>query len=156
TAEYADGSFAPSIGSQADIRVVWIIFDEWSQAITFGDRPAGLDLPNFDRLRAESFYATAAKTPCGFTLIFIPRLLLGEQADSFPAGPKSLVVQLESRRAPASWSTFPNVFDQARKMGFDTALAGWFHPYGRLLSGSLTRCYWIPEQLPPGIEERFE
>jgi hypothetical protein len=42
-------------------RAVWIIFDELSQAIAFGNRPPGLSLPNLDRLKAVSLFATAAK-----------------------------------------------------------------------------------------------
>jgi hypothetical protein len=48
----------------------------------------------------------------------------------------------------------PNVFDSARDLGLNTALVGWFHPYGRLLNQSLTRCYWTPGWLHAGIEER--
>jgi hypothetical protein len=155
-ADYADGPLAaPLRVSPAGVRVIWIVFDEWSQAITFGNRPAGLDLPNFDRLRAESFYATAAQPPGGFTQISIPSLILGEHVEATPMGPNALMVQGASHRNPVSWGTLLNVFDTARQMGFDTALTGWFHPYGRLLNRSLTRCYWTAEWLPPGIEEPF-
>ena len=156
--DYADGPLAAPLPSNpAGVRVVWIIFDEWSQAITFGNRPAGLDLPNFDRLRAESFYATSAQPPGGFTRISIPSLLLGEHVEAAVArGPAELQVRLSSRRDAVSWSSLLNVFDTARQMGFNTALAGWFHPYGRVLNRSLTRCYWTAGQLAPGVEEPMQ
>jgi hypothetical protein len=154
--DYADGPLAAPLGAPpAGVRVIWIVFDEWSQAITFGNRPTGLDLPNFDRLRAESFYATAAEPPGGFTRISIPSLILGEHAEATPVGPNSLMVEAPSHRDPVSWGALPNVFDTARQLGYNTALAGWFHPYGRLLNRSLTRCYWTAEWLPPGLEEPF-
>jgi arylsulfatase A-like enzyme len=133
--------------------VIWIIFDEWSQAITFEHRPAGLELPNFDRLRLEAFYATAAEPPGGFTRVSIPSLLLGEHAEATPSGVADLLVQTAAHRKPVSLSSLPNVFDTAREMGFNTALVGWYHPYGRLLNRSLTKCYWTAEWLPPGVEE---
>jgi hypothetical protein len=155
--DYADGPLAERLaGAPPGVRAVWIVFDEWSQAIAFNKRPAGLDLPNFDRFRSESFYATAAEPPAGFTRISIPSLLIGEHAETTPAGPKELTVEVSSHHGPVSWGALPNVFDTARQMGFNTALAGWFHPYGRLLNHSLTRCYWTAEWLPPGIEESFQ
>jgi len=47
---FADKPLAAPLGPPpAKTRVVWIIFDELSQTIAFGNRPAGLRLPNFDR-----------------------------------------------------------------------------------------------------------
>jgi hypothetical protein len=155
--DYADGPLAARLASpKSGVRVVWIIFDEWSQAITFGKRPEDVRLPNFDRFRAESFYATDAQPPGGFTRVSIPSLILGEHAEAAPAAPNNLTIEIPSHRNSASWGTLPNVFDSAREAGFNTALAGWFHPYGRLLNRSLTECYWTAEWLPPGIEEPMQ
>src|SRR2546423_46880 len=46
-------------------RVVWLMFDELDQRITFEARPPGLELPELDRLRRESLYADAARPPAG-------------------------------------------------------------------------------------------
>jgi hypothetical protein len=40
----------------------------------------------------------------------------------------------------AGLSTLPNVFSLARKAGFNTALAGWFLPYCRIIGNDLTAC----------------
>src|SRR5262245_23726529 len=40
-------------------RVVWLVFEELDQRITFEARPTGLELPELDRLRRESLYAHA-------------------------------------------------------------------------------------------------
>ncbi len=153
-AAYRNGPLMPLKSSPKRVRVVWIIFDELSQTITFGNRPAGLGLPNFDRLRAESFYASAARAPGAATEISMPALILGERVGGvLPDGPDHLLVQLTGSRKFVDWSALPNVFDSARQAGFNTAVVGWFHPYGRLLNHSLTQCYWIAGWLNSGVEE---
>jgi hypothetical protein len=153
---YADAPSAPRLPQPppSGVRVVWIIFDELSEAITFSHRPAGLSLPEFDRLRRESFHALAARSPAGDTKESLPSLILGEHAvRAEPAGPNSLLLETHSKPAPFEWGSVPNVFDSARALGFNTALAGWFHPYGRLLNRSLTSCTWTAGWLLPGAEE---
>ena len=157
-AAYRDGAMAaPSANARTDVRFVWIIFDEMSQSVAFDHRPAGLELPNLDRLKAESFYATGAHSQADSTLISMPSLILGEPvAEALPLEPDRLWLRTPKRPDGFAWDSVPNVFDQARQLGFDTALAGWFHPYGRLLNRSLTRCYWVAGWLTSGMEEPTE
>jgi len=51
------------------------------------------------------------------------------------------------------WSTQPNVFSKARAMGFNTAVAGWYHPYCRIIGSSLTRCAWETYAAPFVVDE---
>jgi hypothetical protein len=163
-ATYADRPLAPFLpgsrllpGSQPGVRVVWIILDELSQTIAFDNRPAGLDLPNLDRLRAESFYATSAESPADWTERSLPDLIVGQDlGKSIPEDPDNLLMAPRPDSKPFAWSSIPNVFDTAREMGLNTALAGWDHPYCRVLNRSLTKCYWTAGWLPPGVEETFE
>ncbi len=151
---FVDGPPAPKLGGTPPIRVVWIVFDELSRAIAFDQRPAGLHLPNFDRLRAESFYATAANPPGNMTLECMPSLLLGRQVVSATArGPREL--ELKTKRGIERFGSAAggNVFDDARRMGRDTALAGWYHPYCRVLNNSLTQCFWVANWLGSEIAE---
>jgi hypothetical protein len=154
---YTDGPPRAALGSPPrEVRVIWIIFDELSETIAFGKRPAGLLLPNLDRLRAQSFSATAATAPGDRTETSLPSLILGEVVlDSDPQGPNNLMLKTAAHAAHFAWSSAPNVFDTARRLGFNTALVGWYHPYGRLLNQSLTKCYWTAGWLVPGIEERL-
>ncbi len=154
-ARYADHALAAPLPPQpARVRVVWIIFDELSQEIAFDRRPEGLHLPEFDRLRAESFYASSAHAPAGSTELSMPSLILGQKVVAiFDRGPDRLELQMAARPGFSEWSGTPNVFDTARSLGFNTALVGWFHPYGRLLSHSLSKCFWTAGWLTSGIEE---
>lgn len=152
---YADGPLAPALHSPPPrTRVVWIVFDELSQTIAFGNRPKGLALPNLDRLKEESFYATAAESPTDRTETSLPSLILGQQVlEASPRGVGDLRVEVTPGAEPVSWSSLPNVFDTARNLGFNAAVVGWFHPYGRVLNRSLTKCYWTAGWLAPGTEE---
>ncbi len=40
------------------------------------------------------------------------------------------------------WSQVTNIFDEAHSLGLNTALAGWFHPYSRVLGRALNVCEW--------------
>jgi hypothetical protein len=163
-ATYADGPLAPWLpdsrllpGSRPGVRVVWIILDELSQTIAFANRPAGLYLPNLDRLKAESFYATSAESPSDATERSLPDLIVGQDlGQSIPEAPDNLLMAPRPDSKPFAWNSLPNVFDTAREMGFNTALAGWDHPYCRVLNRSLTKCYWTASWLLPGVEETFE
>ena len=152
---YADAGLARRIENGPQTRrVVWIIFDEMSQEIAFANRPASLSLPNLDRLRQQSFYASAARSPSGATETSIPSLIIGERVSAAePSAPNRLLLTVQGRSQPVDWREVRNVFDSSRQLGYNTALVGWFHPYGRLLNRSLTKCYWTPGWLLSGVEE---
>ena len=152
---YADGALAPVFSNETPrVRMMWIIFDELSQAIAFENRARDLKLPEFDRFVAESFHATAAHSPADSTEHSMPELILGETTvATIRQGPDSLRFRTPSHSDSFSWAAAPNVFDDARSLGLNTALVGWFLPYGREINRSLTRCYWTAGWLQPGIEE---
>ena len=54
---------AQALAGAAARRVLWIVYDEMDQRTTFDARPRDLDLPEFDRLRAESLAASSALPP---------------------------------------------------------------------------------------------
>ena len=56
-------------------RIVWLIFDELDQTLTFAHRPASVRMPEFDRFRQKSFYATDAESPAPWTIRSIPSRL---------------------------------------------------------------------------------
>jgi hypothetical protein len=51
------------------------------------------------------------------------------------------------------WGHIPNVFDDARHLGRNTGLVGWYHPYCRVLNQSLNACAWDPAWQPTGSEQ---
>ncbi len=152
--EFQDRPLAARLAGNPPVRVVWVVFDALSRKIAFEQRPAGLYLPNFDRLRAESFYATAAAPPGDATLLCLPAMILGRRVThSTPQGASDL--ELTTSRGRERFGATPdgNVFDDARALGYNTALAGWYHPYCRILNNSLTDCYWVKAWMGAGAEE---
>ncbi len=150
---FADRPSAAALPGRPAVRVVWVVFDELSYKIAFDDRVADLRRPNFDRLRAESFDASAAP-PADSTLVCMPALILGKKiTKAIALGARRL--QLDTRSGAEIFGEDPggNVFDDTRRLGYNTALAGWYHPYCRILSGSLTDCFWVAGWMAPGIEE---
>jgi hypothetical protein len=118
-------------------RVVWLVFTELDQGITFEARPTGLALPELDRLRHESLYADAARPPAGTTEVSMPALITGRPVVAgVPLSPNDLELTFADGKT-ARWSAHPNVFSRARVLGYDTALIGWHLPYPRVLASSL-------------------
>jgi hypothetical protein len=125
-------------------RVVWLVFEELDQRITFEARPPGLDLPALDRLRRESLYADGARPPAGTTEVSMPALITGRGVAAVaPTSPNDLQLTFTDGQA-ARWSAHPNVFSRARALGYDTALIGWHLPYPRVLGRSLGLSDWRP------------
>jgi hypothetical protein len=132
-------------------RIVWIIFDGTDQRVTFDQHPADLRIPALDRLRRESLYATNAYAPADATLLSMPSLISGQrcaQADFKSAS--DLTLTLADTNRVVAWSQLPSVFDAARELGINSAVVGWYHPYDRVLSRSLSYCAWYsrPENEP--------
>jgi len=125
-------------------RVVWLVFEELDQSLTFEARPSGLELPELDRLRRESLYADAARPPAGTTEVSMPALITGRPVvAAVPVSPNDLELTFADGKT-ARWSAHPNVFSRARVLGYDTALIGWHLPYPRVLGRSLGLADWRP------------
>ena len=138
---------APPLNSNKEgaRRVVLLVFDELDQRKAFVERLAGLELPEFDRLREQAIFATAAYPPGSDTLWSLPALTVGKQVSGALAlRPNALNLTLKGSNEEVGWGTLPNIFSAARADGFDTALVGWYHPYCRVLGSSLTSCFWEP------------
>lgn len=124
-------------------QVVVILFDAMGEAVTFDKRPAGLELQAFDRLRAESIAASQVRKAGGKTRVAVPSFLSGTKVLSAkPAGPGDLVLNLQNGRE--RWSELPNAFRDARELGGTAIVAGWYHPYCRVLAKDLDACSWYP------------
>ncbi len=130
-------------------RVLWVVFDEFDQRLAFDLRRPKAALPELDRLRAESFTASAAEQTAAWTTLAIPSLLSGKlfsRADLVDAS--TLRVYSPGSQDGRSWRDEPNIFKRARAAGFNSALVGWHHPYCRVLGDELVRCADLPSGYP--------
>jgi hypothetical protein len=122
---------------------VWMIFDELDYRLGFEHRPEGLEMPEFDRLRAQSVASTRAIPPSNATLKSIPSLITGRVvADAEVSAPNELTLTIDGGKVP--YSEQDNVFRRAQQMNMETGVVGWYHPYCRLLDSSLSHCSWWP------------
>ncbi len=128
-------------------RVVWVVFDEMDEELSFANRPAGLRLPELDRLRSESLFAASARPPAGITQMSMPALLSGDfiSAIGYPSDAE-LSIRLARTGETMLWRRHPNVFDAARKRGIDAGVAGWYLPYCREFGSRLSACAWEQEE----------
>jgi uncharacterized membrane protein YiaA len=139
-------------------RVVWIIFDELDYSIPFEKNISGLKLPEFERLRNESFFATKAIPPAYTTRNATASLLTGRIVkDSTVINDSDL--KLEFSDAVSGDSTLrssPSVFHKVRQLGSESAVVGWLHPYCRVWGEELSACTWqsvdsFNDVVSPGI-----
>ena len=116
----------PTTGEPRQPRLVWVLFDEWSYALAFADRPAGVALPELDRLVRESFHAANAEPPGDITRVSVPRLVTGDMTAT-----------------AANMADRPNVFATAKQNGLRTAVVGWYMNYCGAYAKSIDVC-WTP------------
>jgi len=134
-----------SIEAHPRPRVVWIIFDELDQKQAFIARDPSVQMPEFDRLRAESFYAENAYPPARATELSLPALLTGKLVSkATPLGSDELILEFGEDKTSKRFSRERNIFSAARAQGINAALTGWFHPYCRIsgVAANLAHCHW--------------
>jgi hypothetical protein len=145
SAPYAPVQLASLLpNAQAAPRVIWAIFDEWDYRLTFQDRPTGLALPALDRLRAESVFASSARAPGNRTAVSLPALLTGRQPRAAAGEANDKPLEFDGK----AWNQIPTLITEARRAGFNTAIAGWNFPYCRLFNDTVSKCDWWPRAMP--------
>ncbi len=123
-------------------RVLWIIFDEWDQRLTFDARPAGLALPALDRLRGESLFATHALPPAGYTILSMPSLIEGRVVrNTTSIDANTLLLEYEDG-TKQRFGDEPNLFSDVRHAGMNAAAFGWYLPYCRIFAEYVSDCWW--------------
>lgn len=128
---------------RAKPRILWLIFDEMDQRLTFENRPGNIQIPEFERLLKQSITSVHAYPPADNTLKSIPSLLTGKTVvRAEPYGPGELLLTYAGESDNVKWSEKASVFSEAKKLGFKTALVGWYHPYSRIFGDSLDYCSW--------------
>lgn len=129
------------VESASKNRLLWIVFDEMDQNLCFDNRPDSVKLVEIDKLRDQAIYASRAYPPSDYTLLSLPSLITGRFVSSCePRTPSKMMLTFEGSSDKVDWRSQPNIFSNARQLGINTALVGWYHPYNRVLSENLTDC----------------
>ena len=87
----------------------------WTRRSRSRTRPAGLELPELDRLRRESLYADAARPPAGTTEVSMPALITGRPVVAVvPVSPNDARAHLRGRQDRAMERAPERVLARAR------------------------------------------
>jgi hypothetical protein len=125
-------------------RIFWIVFDELSYKQVYERRFPGLQLPAFDAVAAQATVFTHT-IPAGLmTEKVFPSLLTGEAVDEIRQSSNGRQLSIHNAHA-GTWQQFDEhntVFQDALKLNYSTAVAGWYNPYCRLMPDVLDHCFW--------------
>jgi arylsulfatase A-like enzyme len=127
-------------------RLVWILYDELAYQPVFEARDPSLELPNLDRLRAESTLYSDV-TPIAYrTTRAVPSLLLGRAVtDVTYTAENRYLVQLDGGSDWRPFDAKATLFGMAKEQGLTTSLVGWYIAYCPIFADVATDCYWSNE-----------
>jgi hypothetical protein len=127
-------------------RLVWILYDELAYQPVFEARDPSLELPNLDRLRAESTLYSDV-TPIAYrTTRAVPSLLLGRAVtDVTYTAENRYLVQLDGGSDWRPFDAKATLFGMAKEQGLTTSLVGWYIAYCPIFVDVATDCYWSNE-----------
>ncbi len=147
---------AASVDPTAQPRILWILLDELSYDQIYGHRYPGLALPNFDRLAEQSVDFTNVAPSAQYTRRAMPSMFTGipiRRAQPSADG-RTLLLYHAGSGQKTVFDPQDTVFADAQRAGLQTAIAGWYEPYCRLLPGVLNHCYWTySDELPAGLTD---
>lgn len=147
--DFSDKPLTPRIAQSAGKpRLLWVVFDEWDERLTFLDRSHAIRMPELDRFATVSLHATNAYPPSSQTAWSLPALTTGHLVQNVePKGPDDLELLLPAPDKPVRWHDAPNIFSEARASGYNVGVVGFYHPYCRIFNDSLSECSWWPTAL---------
>jgi hypothetical protein len=145
-----DPPLAKRLAGSPPVRILWIVFDDWDQQLTFPNRAPGTNLPQLDVLVNRSFTASRAlAAEAGkpvvdmATAAAIPSLLYGKLViASAHEGPATTRILFADSDQTIVFGDGDNIFGRVRAQGWNSAVAGWYIPYCRVFAAQLTDCWW--------------
>lgn len=127
----------------SNVRIVILLFDELDFRLTFPERLSILSLPEMDNLRKQALFASNSYPPANSTSASIPALITGKALSKVePIRADELMIVFDGDKEGKKWSSVPNIFSEAKDLGYDSGLVGCYHPYSRVLGENLKDCIW--------------
>ena len=140
-ASRADASEVKESLSDNAPRMLVLLFDELDYRLVFPERPAFLQLPEFDRFAEQAIVFANAPALSRSTWTAIPALLVGKRVRRATATDRrTLVLDFEDATDSRSLSGMPNLFSEVRDAGRTLSIIGFYHPYCRLFGELSTEC----------------
>jgi len=124
-------------------RVVWIIFDEMDQRMSFDERPETVKMPTFDRFRSTAFFASNARPPHSFTVNSIASLLTGRPVERIKQLPHDGIgIYFKGEEQQQSLSRLSTVFSDSLRLGANISAFGQIgYSYCRLFHTLISQCW---------------
>ncbi len=148
----ADPPLAQRLPGTPRFRVLWIVFDDWDQRLTFENPDIATmpPLPALVSLASRSFAASRALAVLSpepvaemATSNAIPSLLYGQVVvNSATDDPATRRVQFAGSDETVVFGQGDSIFARIHANGWNSAAAGWYLPYCRVFNPQLTDCYW--------------
>jgi hypothetical protein len=123
-------------------RIIWIVLDELAHRQLFLHRPQGLPLPEFDRWRATSTLFTEVVPAGMYTKIALPSLMTGKPLKDVVSNAEGQARVVNQDGSTRFFSEQDTVFADAAARGYQSAIAGWYIPYCRMLPTAIQSCFW--------------
>jgi hypothetical protein len=121
-------------------KIIWIIFDELDLRIAFENRDENLSLPELDKFKDQSVFASNAYGGGHWTMVSVPSMLYGQNFVTVkPLSDSTLQLQNKNEIIHCS-NELKSIFQSMREKNCNSAIAGCFHPYLRLFGGYLASC----------------
>lgn len=132
------------------VRVVWVVFDDWDERLTFDDPTVTPEIPALRKLALESFNASHALAVLAgspvrdmATADAIPSLLYGKRTvRSATTDVETKYVLFAGDPDVTELGTGDNIFARMRSKGWNSGLVGWYLPYCRIFAKQVSDCYW--------------
>jgi hypothetical protein len=136
--------------------VVALLFDELSFAYLYERGEVRADYPAFRRLSATSTNYLAVQAPADETLVSLPGYLSGRHVNRVSVEEMDLMeVGEEGELSPFGLSDPPGLFATAKRLGYQTEMAGYYLPYCSLLGDLVDECRSLSFYNASGVNEGF-
>lgn len=117
--------------------VIVVVFDEWSWLRSTRDGQLPPCFKNVRELAGHSVVFQNALSPYRETMQSLPRIIFQTDREFVV---RDGTASLDGNGKSVSTAEAGSLFTTAREHGYTTGLLGWFHPYRRVLGGTVDYC----------------
>jgi hypothetical protein len=136
--------------------VVALLFDELSFAYLYDQGEVREEYPFLRRLSGTSTNYMAVRGPADETLVALPGYLAARQVHRVSIDGMGLnEVSDEGELTPFRFHDSPALFATARRLGYQTEMAGYYLPYCNLLGDLVDECRSFSFYNASGVDEGF-
>lgn len=120
-------------------KVIWVIFDEWDQYLTFEKREKNIYLPQIDDFKEKYFSASNVYQVANITPLSLSSYTTGVASKDFKITGHNKI-KLDFFNKPSSfWGSDISIFSKLFSKKINSSIVGWFLPYDRIFDKHLIK-----------------